>query len=89
MGRNGAAGTQSVALNAIVFVKTKVLGQAVGDLSGFQRSRRQPKLPVVLARDEVEVLFAGDRSKEHYAGVWLPHALARKYPNAPRESKAP
>jgi len=154
--RNVAAGTQSVALNAIVFLKTKVLGQVVGDLSGFQRSRRQPKLPVVLTREEVsallarlaghhylmagllygsglrrievvrlrvkdvdfdyrqvrvingkggkhrvvtladellgplrdqvrqvEVFLAADRLMEHYAGVFLPDALARKYPNAP------
>lgn len=156
--RDVAAGTQSVALNAIVFLKIKYLGQAVGDLSGFQRSSRQRKLPVVLTREEVAALLSSlaghhylmagllygsglrrieavrlrvkdidfdyrqvrvingkggkhrvvtlaeellaplreqvrsveailmrDRAHGHYAGVWLPHALARKYPNAPFE----
>ncbi|MFV0477054.1 MAG: integron integrase [Parahaliea sp.] len=156
--RNVAAGTQSLALNAIVFLKTKFLGQAVGDLSGFRHASRQRKLPVVLTRKEVsallerlhghhylmaallygsglrrielvrlrvkdidfdyqqvrvingkggkhrmvtlaqelvtalreqiclvEVLLARDKAVPSYAGVWLPDALTRKYPNAPFE----
>lgn len=154
-----AAGTQSLALNAIVFLKAKYLGQAVGDLSAFRHSTRQRKLPVVLTRKEVstllgcmsghhylmaallygsglrrielvrlrvkdidfdyrqvrvingkggkhrmvtlaeellqalreqaklvEVFLARDRTVEQYAGVWLPDALFRKYPNAPFEA---
>ncbi len=56
--RNVSAGTQSVALNAIVFVKTKVLRQEVGDLSEFRRSQKQRKLPVVLTPEEVTALLA-------------------------------
>ena len=41
---------QWLALNAIAFPKTKSLEQSVGDLSGFQHSTRQRKLPVVLTR---------------------------------------
>lgn len=157
--RNVSAGTQALALNAIVFVKTKYLGHEIGDLSGFNRSQRQRKLPVVLTENEVsallgqlkgehylmaamlygsglrrielvrlrakdidvdyrqvrvingkggkhrlvtlaeellplltnqiksiEALFTQDRMTAGYAGVWLPDALARKYPNAPFES---
>lgn len=157
--RNVSAGTQALALNAVVFVKTKFLRQTVGDLSGFNRSQRQRKLPVVLTPDEVsallsrltgehylmaamlygsglrrielvrlrakdidfdyrqvrvingkggkhrlvtladellplltiqvrrvEALLAQDRMTAGYSGVWLPDALARKYPNAPFES---
>lgn len=156
--RNVSAGTQALALNAVVFLKTKFLGQPVGDLTGFRRSERQRKLPVVLTQAEVSVLLAAvaklhylkvamlygsglrrielvrlrikdidfdyrlvrvvsgkggrhrvvtladellpalreqvgrveqclsrDRRIEQYAGVWLPDALARKYPSAPFE----
>jgi len=154
--RNVAASTQSVALNAIVFLKKTFLNQPVGNLSAFSRSSRQPKLPVVLTKhevsmllgqvagiprllisllygsglrrielvrlrvkdidfdmcqiqvwngkggkhrlvtlapelieplknqvDRVEQLLAEDCAVNGYSGVWLPHALARKYPNAP------
>lgn len=153
--RQVSAGTQSLALNAIVFLKTKFLGQTVGDLSGYSRSQKQRKLPVVLTGHEVSALltqvdglqklmvalmygsglrrielvrlrvkdvdfdfrqirvingkggkhrlvtvadellpplreqvkrvgaiFTRDKAIEHYAGVWLPDALARKYPSA-------
>lgn len=156
--RNVSAGTQALALNAVVFVKTKFLGQTVGDLSGFSRSQRQRKLPVVLTPNEVsallsqlkgvhylmaamlygsglrrielvrlrvkdidfdyrqvriingkggkhrlvtladellplleeqtgwvEQLLAQDQTTRGYSGVWMPDALARKYPNAPFE----
>lgn len=35
--------------------------------------------------DLVKVFYQKDILNEHYAGVWLPDALARKYPNAPKE----
>jgi integron integrase len=53
-----SAGTQALALNAVVFVKTKFLGQTVGDLSGFSRPQRQRKLPVVLTPIEVSALLS-------------------------------
>ena len=53
-----SAGTQALALNAIVFLKVKFLGQAVGDLTGFNRSQRRRKLPVVLTQAEVSALLA-------------------------------
>lgn len=56
--RNVSAGTQAMALNAIVFVKTKFLNQQVGDLSAFSKASRQRKLPTVLTPGEVSALLA-------------------------------
>ena len=153
--RGVAAATQSIALNAIVFVKKKFLEEAVGDLKAFSKSSRQRKLPVVLTKAEVSALLGQisgrmklmisllygsglrrielvrlrvkdidfdlcqlqvwngkggkhrlvtlapelrislkqqiryvnelldeDKDNKDYMGVWLPGALARKYPNA-------
>lgn len=55
--RGVSAATQSIALNAIVFVKKKVLEEAVGDLKAFSKSSRQRKLPVVLTQTEVSALL--------------------------------
>jgi integron integrase len=152
--RKVSQGTQALALNAIVFVKTKYLGQEV-NVAGFTRAYRERKLPVVLTHNEVSLLLqqlkgvpwlmAGllygsglrriellrlrvkdidldyrqirvmygkgskhrivtladelrselkkqihqvsqlleqDLSEAQYAGVWMPEALARKYPAA-------
>lgn len=156
--RNVAAATQAIALNALVFLYTKILERPLGDLGEFRRSSRQRKLPTVLTREEVSELLASltgthrlmasllygsglrrielvrlrvkdvdfdhlqlrvwngkggkhrlttlapelvpdlqaqarrvgqllgrDRLSEGFAGVWLPDALARKYPAAPTE----
>jgi site-specific recombinase XerD len=56
--RNVSAGTQALALNAIVFLKTKFLGQTVGDLSSFSPARKPRKLPVVLTTKEVTALLS-------------------------------
>ncbi|MFC6673173.1 phage integrase N-terminal SAM-like domain-containing protein [Marinobacterium aestuariivivens] len=56
--RNVSAGTRGLTLNAIVFLKTRFPGQTPGDLSGFNRSQRQRKLPVVLTGNEVAALLA-------------------------------
>ncbi|PCJ31265.1 MAG: integrase [Gammaproteobacteria bacterium] len=55
--RHVSAATQAIALNAIVFLKTKFLKQEVGHLTQFSRSRRQRKLPIVLSRTEVSALI--------------------------------
>lgn len=156
--RNVAAATQAIALNALVFLYSKVLEIPLGDFGAFRRSSRQRKLPEVLTREEVrhllgvltgqyrlmasllygsglrrielvrlrvkdvdldhlqlriwngkggkhrlttlapelapvllrqiervELLFAEDCLVHGFAGVWMPDALARKYPSAPRE----
>ncbi|HCS91276.1 MAG TPA: integron integrase, partial [Chromatiaceae bacterium] len=151
-----APSTQSVALNALVFLFNEVLGRPLDGLK-FSRAKRRERVPVVLTRTEVEHLLGcmegtygliagllygtgmrlleglrlrvgdldfghesivvrngkGDKDRvvplpkryrsplvEHLeevealhradlaagAGtVYLPYALARKYPNAPRE----
>ena len=56
--RTVATGTQHVALNALAFLYNKFLQNPMGDVSQFQRSRRQPKIPTVLTREEVHQLFA-------------------------------
>lgn len=43
-------------------------------------------LPALRAQiGEVQRYYLADMQNEHYAGVWLPEALGRKYPNACRE----
>jgi len=63
--RHVSPGTQAVALNALVFLKTKFLSQAIEPLDHFQRANRQRKLPVVLTREEVKALL-GQLSGVHY-----------------------
>ncbi len=54
--RQVAPGTQSLALNALVFLKTKYLSQPLEPLQHFIRPNRQRKLPVVLTvRERCEV----------------------------------
>ncbi len=55
--RGVSPSTQSIALNAIVFLKTKYLGQQLKGILNYRKSSRQQKLPVVLTRDEVKVLL--------------------------------
>lgn len=50
---NVAASTQNQALNAIVFLYSKVLSIEIGDFSQFQRAKTKRKIPVVLSRTEV------------------------------------
>ena len=153
--RHVSPATQSIALNALVFMYSRFLNQPLGDVSHFRRAKRQRKLPVVLTVDEVTRLLMAlsgpyrlmasllygsglrrielvrlrvkdvdfdqlqirvwngkgakhrlttlapelsamlrsqiravadqlreDRRLESYAGVWMPYALARKYPSA-------
>ncbi|MCK9526438.1 MAG: phage integrase N-terminal SAM-like domain-containing protein, partial [Limnochordia bacterium] len=68
--RQVSASTQALALNAIVFLKVKFLRQAVGDLTGFNRSQRQRKLPVLLTPAEVSAQLATLR-RGHYLMVAL------------------
>jgi integron integrase len=50
--------TQRQALNALVFLFREALGRDPGDFSGFEPSRRGPRLPAVLRREECGRLFA-------------------------------
>ena len=49
--------TQKQALNALVFLFREALGRDAGDLSGFQLSRRGPRVPTVLSGKECQRLF--------------------------------
>jgi integron integrase len=52
-----AVATQKQALNALIFVFREALGREAGDLTGFQLSRRGPRIPTVLSRPECHRLF--------------------------------
>jgi integron integrase len=53
-----SAASQKQALNAIVFLLREVYGQELGDFSDFARAAHNPRIPVVLSRDECRQLFA-------------------------------
>jgi len=122
--RNMSAKTQSAALNALAFLYKHIVKNELSLNLNFVRSKRQPKLPVVMeavqlrVKDidfdykciqiwngkgnkhrivtlatellpllrnqimQVEEYLRLDLQNEQYAGVWMPNALARKYPSA-------
>jgi integron integrase len=49
--------TQAIALNSLVFLYEKFLGKKLEALDQFRRSNKQPKLPVVLTKEEIKNLF--------------------------------
>jgi len=57
--RNVASSTQSQALNALVFFYKQVVGKPIEDIGKFRHAKKPRKLPVVLTRAEVHLLFAG------------------------------
>lgn len=50
--RNVAAATQNQALNALVFLYSKVLEQPLGDIGDTIRARKSVRIPTVLTHDE-------------------------------------
>ena len=56
--RKVSSSTQAQALNAIVFFYKQVLLRDVSDKIDFAKSRKPKRLPVVLSRDEVRLLFS-------------------------------
>lgn len=56
--RKVAAATQGLALNSLAFLYNKFLAKPMGNVGNFRRSSIQAKLPVVLARSEVQKLLA-------------------------------
>lgn len=56
--RKVAPGTQALALNALAFLYNKYLQMPLGALSEYRFSQRQPKLPTVLTRQEVQRLLS-------------------------------
>lgn len=55
--RQNAAGTQKVALNAVVFMYRNVIDREPGDFSDYHKSKVPVKLPTVLTREEVRRFF--------------------------------
>ena len=95
--RQVAASTQNQAMNALVFLYKHVLKQPLSGEINADRARRKVKIPVVLTREEtarVIVLMPGVHQlkviheqdvEEGHGQVYLPHALARKYPHADKD----
>ncbi len=50
---NVSASTQTQALSALLFLYRRVLHREIGELQELVRARKQPRLPVVLSREEV------------------------------------
>ena len=55
--RNASAGTQSQALNALVFFYRRVLGRELSERIEFVRSKKHRRLPVVLTPGEISRLL--------------------------------
>lgn len=55
--RKVSTSTQRTALNALAFLYNKFLELPLGDLSEFNRVKKQPKLPTVLTESEVMLLL--------------------------------
>lgn len=54
---NVAASTQNLALCAIVFLYKDVLKSPIGNLTNLKRAKKPKNLPVVLSKEEVEIIF--------------------------------
>ena len=55
--RRVSRSTQTQALCALIFLYKKVLDQPIGELEGLIRAKAKRKLPVVLSRKEIQLLF--------------------------------
>jgi integron integrase len=55
--RNISASTQSIALNAIVFLYNAVLEKPLGNMQGLKRIQQRHRVPVVLSVEEVRSLL--------------------------------
>ena len=52
-----ATGTQSQALNALVFLYDEVLEEDLGEIGEFKRGKAPKRLPEVLAKSEVRAVL--------------------------------
>jgi integron integrase len=53
-----AASTQNQAFNALLFMFRNVLGKEFGKVDGIVRAKREPYIPVVLSREEIDCVLA-------------------------------
>lgn len=56
--RDVSASTQNLAFNALLFFYRHVLGKEFGKVEGVVRAKKRPYIPVVLSRDEVDVVLS-------------------------------
>lgn len=52
-----SASTQNQAFNALLFLFQHVLKKDFGEIQGVARAKRKPYIPVVLSREEVDLIF--------------------------------
>lgn len=52
-----SAASQNLAFNALLFLFKHVLKKEFGEIKGVVRAKRKPYIPVVLSRDEIDLIF--------------------------------
>ena len=52
-----SASTQNQAFNALLFLFKQVLKKEFGEIKGVARAKRKPYIPVVLSREEIDLIF--------------------------------
>ena len=52
-----AASTQNLAFNALLFFYRNVLGKEFGKVEGVVRAKKRPYIPVVLSREEIDMIL--------------------------------
>jgi len=52
-----SAASQNLAFNALLFLFKRVLKKEFGEIKGVARAKRKPYIPVVLSRDEIDLIF--------------------------------
>ncbi|WP_049794651.1 phage integrase N-terminal SAM-like domain-containing protein [Methylomonas methanica] len=55
--KNVSASSQNQAFNALLFLFKHVLQKDFGNIQGVARAKRKPYIPVVLSREEIELIF--------------------------------
>jgi integron integrase len=57
VGKQVSASSQHQAFNALLFLYQHVLKKEFGEIKGVPRAKRRPSLPLVLSREEIELIF--------------------------------
>ncbi|WP_051961698.1 tyrosine-type recombinase/integrase [Methylobacter sp. BBA5.1] len=52
-----SASSQNQAFNALLFLYKQVLKKEFGEIKGVARAKRKPDIPVVLSREEIDLIF--------------------------------
>ncbi len=52
-----SAASQNLAFNVLLFLFKQVLKQEFGEINGVVRAKRKPYIPVVLSREEIDLIF--------------------------------